>query len=230
MASRTRHSAELRSTRASASSPRRAPRIVRTPPRSKSPARLAEQRLKDRRQHLQQCLLHQPIPHRREDQPPLAPARLRYLYPPHGTRRPASRHELRPDFLTVTLRDVASGIRVDRWACRRPPPRRRCVLPPPAPAAGSLQPPLVASDRRASLSVESLAARGLATAGRGSPRLHRFCLGLLPCLVTPAGEDLPVRDCGSSIGSAKVAPLALLLGPSALRLDRISRPSHYGFC
>ncbi len=94
-------------------------------------------------------------------------------------------------------RDVESGIRVDPWSCRRSPPRRRCVLPPPAPAAGSLRPPLVPSDRRTSLSVESLASLGLATAGRGSPRLHRFCLGLLPCLVTPAGEGLAARDCGS---------------------------------
>ena len=36
------------------------------------------------------------------------------------------------------------------------------------------------------------------TAGRGPPRFHRFCLGLLPCLVAPTGEDLSARDSGPS--------------------------------
>ena len=103
-------------------SPRRAHRIVRTPPRPKSPARPAEQRLKDRRQYLQQRLLQQPVHHRRDAQPPLAPARLRYLYPPHRAWRPASRHELRPDFPAVTLKvgfELIRGHAVD--------PRRAAV-------------------------------------------------------------------------------------------------------
>ena len=182
-----------------------------TPPRPKSPARLAERRLQNQAQRSASTLAAR-LAAAADPSPSGCPAasclRSASVSLP-AVRDSASSLPPRasPGF---SHRDVESGIRVDPWSCRRCPPRRGCVLPPPARAASSLRRPLVPSDRRASLSVESFASLGLVTAGRGSPRLHRFCLGLLPCLVTPAGEGPPAWDCGSLVGSARVAPLACI--------------------
>ena len=58
-------------------------RVVRAPARAKAMAVVAEGRIDDRLQHLQQRLLDQPIQHRRDAQLALAPVRLGDHHPSH---------------------------------------------------------------------------------------------------------------------------------------------------
>ena len=60
-------------------------RIVRTSPRLETVAVLAESRVQNRLQHLQQRLLDQPIRHRRDAQLALAAVQSRDRYPPYRT-------------------------------------------------------------------------------------------------------------------------------------------------
>ena len=85
--------------------------ILCAAPRSKSIAVLAEHRIEDRRQRLQQHLLNQPIHHRRDSQHPRPPARLRYLYPPHRSRNPGPRQQLRPNLRPVRLKMTLQFLR-----------------------------------------------------------------------------------------------------------------------
>ena len=61
-------------------------RIVRTAPRSKPVAVVAEAGVDLRLQHLQQCLLDQPIHHRRDAQLALVPIRLGNHHPGYRAR------------------------------------------------------------------------------------------------------------------------------------------------
>ena len=76
------------------------------------------------------------------------------------------------------------------------------------------------SDLRASLSVGIDATHTLAPTGLGSPRLHRFCFGLLPVSFPQQGKDRPARDSGKPLGrcvsrSSSFAPWSF--GPSLQR-------------
>jgi hypothetical protein len=144
---------------------------------------------------LQQRLLQQPVHHRRDAQQPLASVRIGYLYPPHGTRRPAPRQQFRPDLFTV-----ASKVGFELFGGHAVDARRAAV------AFDRLQrAPQILFGRHLfhQIFVHCFLSRvslhsALGTAGRCPPRFHRFCLDLLPCLVAPTGEDLSARDSGPS--------------------------------
>ena len=76
----------------------------------------------------------------------------------------------------------------------------------------------------------SLAEPSLLVAEGGPSRFHRSCLPLLP-LCSPDGEGPFGPGLRTSFGLVRVAPLALLLGSSALRSGAITRlPRYYGLC
>ena len=65
----------------------------------------------------------------------------------------------------------------------------------------------------------------------GPPRFHRFCLRLLPVSFPQRGRTLRPGTPGNLLHAVPVAPLALLLGPSALCSSGVSRLlGYYGFC
>ena len=80
---------------------RRSYGVVRAAPRTKTVARLAEPRIENRLQHLQQRLLYHPIHHRRYAERTRPPVRLRDVHPPYGARRPSPGHEFRPHLRAV---------------------------------------------------------------------------------------------------------------------------------
>ena len=82
---------------------RRSYGVVRAAPRTKTVARLAEPRIENRLQHLQQCLLYHPIHHRRYTELTRPPVRLRDVHPPYRARRPSPGHEFRPHLRAVAL-------------------------------------------------------------------------------------------------------------------------------
>ena len=71
--------------------------ILCAAPRAKAVATIAEHRIADRRQHLQQQLLYPPVLYRRDSQRPRPAARIRYLYRPHRTRPIGPGQQLRFD-------------------------------------------------------------------------------------------------------------------------------------
>ena len=72
-------------------------RVVRTPPRPEAVAVLAEGGVENRLQHLQQCLLDQPIHHRRDAKLALATVRLRDRHPSHRAGPVRPRQQLLAD-------------------------------------------------------------------------------------------------------------------------------------
>ena len=125
----------------------------------------------------------------------LPPFGLGIFYPPHGTRRPAPRQQFCSDLPAVTREvrfELFGGHAVDA---------RRAAL-----AFDRFQrAPQILFGRHLfhQIFVHCFLSRvslhsAFGTAGRCPPRFHRFCLGLLPCLVAPTGEDLAARDAGPS--------------------------------
>jgi len=164
-------------------------------PRSKSVAVLAELRIEDRRQHLQQHLLNEPILYRRDAQHSRASARLGYFYLPALGRR--GTQTLSPDKQRDASALVVKGSErrfpptaspgsfpgapedvspVSPSSSGRSPPPLCCVLPPPKPARSSRPLPPLPSGSRTLLSFGRFAPRHLKSIAFGSPRFHRFCL------------------------------------------------------
>ncbi len=116
------------------------------------------------------------------------------------SRNPGSRHTTGRTVFRIRRLDPAAL--ATRRKTGRSPQRR----PPPVP--------------RASLSVGMDATLTLAPTGLGSPRLHRFCLRLLPVSFPSAGKDFAARDSGKPLGrdvsrSSSLAPWSF--GPSLQR-------------